>query len=262
MSELVSKKVLITGSTSGIGLAIAKTFAKQNSTVILNGLGTIDEIKTIIGDLSRQTSGNVVHYSADLTDPLAIEKMMKKIQEEIGAIDILINNAGVQHVDPIETFPVEKWDQILALNLSAYFHTIRYAVVSMKEKGWGRIINIASTHGLVGSPYKSAYVAAKHGVVGLTKVVALETGGEGVTCNAICPGWVLTPLVEAQIKTKAEQNKQSYEEATRDFLAEKHPSLAFVEPEHVAQMCLFLCSDAGAQMTGAALAMDGGWTAR
>ncbi len=262
MSELESKKVLITGSTSGIGLAIAKTFAKQNSTVILNGFGTIDEIKTIIDDLSRQTSAKVFHYGADLTDPLAIEEMMKKIQAEIGSIDILINNAGVQHVEAIETFPVNKWDQIIAINLSAYFHTTRHAVGSMKEKGWGRVINIASTHGLVGSPYKSAYVAAKHGVVGLTKVVALETGGLGVTCNAVCPGWVLTPLVDAQIKEKAEHSKQNYEEATRDFLAEKHPSLAFVEAEHVAQMCLFLCSDAASQMTGSILAIDGGWTAR
>lgn len=262
MSELESKKVLITGSTSGIGLAIAKIFAKQNSTVILNGLGTIDEIKTIIEDLSSQTSGKVFYYGADLTDPFAIEEMMKKIQKEIGSLDILINNAGVQHVDPIETFPIKKWDQILALNLSAYFHTIRYAVGSMKEKGWGRIINIASTHGLVASPYKSAYVAAKHGVIGLTKVVALETGGQGVTCNAICPGWVLTPLVDAQIKAKAEQNNQTYGQATADFLAEKHPSLAFVEPNHIAEMCLFLCSDAASQMTGSALVMDGGWTAR
>ncbi|MBY0462171.1 MAG: 3-hydroxybutyrate dehydrogenase, partial [Alphaproteobacteria bacterium] len=246
----------------GIGLAIAKSFAKQNSTVILNGLGTIAEIKTIIDDLSRQTSGKIVHYGADLTNPLAIEEMMKKIQKEVGGIDILINNAGVQHVEAIEAFPVKKWDQIIALNLSAYFHTIRHAVGFMKEKGWGRIINIASTHGLVASPYKSAYVAAKHGVVGLTKVVALETGGQGVTCNAICPGWVLTPLVEAQIKEKSVQNNQNYEEATREFLAEKHPSLAFVEPEHVAQMCLFLCSDAASQMTGSAVAMDGGWTAR
>lgn len=262
MSELASKKVLITGSTSGIGLAIAKIFAKQNSTVILNGLGTIDEIKTIIHDLSSQTSGKIVHYGADLTDSLAIEDMMQKIQKEVGAVDILINNAGVQHLDPIEKFPVKKWDQIIALNLSAYFHTIRHSVSAMKEKRWGRIINIASTHGLVASPYKSAYVAAKHGVIGLTKAVALETGGQGVTCNAICPGWVLTLLVDAQIKAKAERDNQTYEQATYDFLFEKHPSLAFVEADHIAEMCVFLCSDAASQMTGSSLVMDGGWTAR
>ncbi len=264
--KLENKKVLITGSTSGIGLAIAKVFAKQNATVILNGLGTIDEIKTIIADLSSQTSAKVpvkvVHYDADLANPLAIQDMMNKVQKEHGGVDILINNAGIQYVSPIESFPKEKWDQIIALNLSSSFHTIQHCLPLMRQKGWGRIINIASTHGLVASPYKSAYVASKHGIVGLTKVVALETAEENITCNTICPGWVLTPLVEKQIKAKAEEGHKTIEEATYDLLAEKQPSLKFVNPENIGEFCLFLCSEAASQITGAALSMDGGWTVR
>ncbi len=257
-----NKRILITGSTSGIGLAIAKVFAKQNATVILNGLGTIDEIKTIIADLSSQTSGLVVHYDADLTDPVAIQGMMDKVQRDLGTIDILINNAGMQFVSPIESLPKEKWDQIIALNLSSSFHTIQHCLPLMREKGWGRIINIVSTHGLVASVNKSAYVASKHGLIGLTKVVALETAEENITCNALCPGWVLTPLVEKQIKTKAEVGHKTIEEATYELLAEKQPSLKFVDPADIGEFCVFLCSEAASQITGAALPMDGGWTAR
>lgn len=261
-----NKRILITGSTSGIGLAIAKVFAKLNATVILNGLGTIDEIKTIIADLSSQTSAKVpervVHYDADLTDPLAIQDMMSRIKNDLGEIDILINNAGMQHVSPIESLPKEKWDQIIAVNLSSSFHTIQHCLPEMRAKGWGRIINIVSTHGLVASVNKSAYVASKHGLIGLTKVVALETAEENITCNALCPGWVLTPLVEKQIKTKAEVGRKSIEEATYELLAEKQPSLKFVDPADIGEFCVFLCSEAASQITGAALPMDGGWTAR
>jgi 3-hydroxybutyrate dehydrogenase len=256
------KTVLITGSTSGIGRAIAEGFAAKNANIILNGIESITEVDTILGEMSRKTQGKVVYERANMADPEAIEQLMANVFEKFGAIDILINNACVQHVSPIESFPVEKWDLILSLGLSSAFHTIRHALPKMREKGWGRIINIASAHGLVASEQKAAYVAAKHGVVGLTKVVALEAALDNITCNAICPGWVLTPLVQKQIEAKAEKMGVSLEEAQHDLLHEKQPSMTFVKPEDLAAFALFLSSDAAAQITGSAMTMDGGWVSR
>lgn len=259
---LKGKNAIITGSTSGIGLSIAHSLAEQNCNIMFNGFGDINEINKLKDEFHSKYKIKTDYSAADMTKPDQIASMVKQAESEFGSVDILVNNAGIQHVAATEDFPDEKWNAIIAIDLSASFHTIKHTLPGMQKRKFGRIINIASAHGLVASIHKSAYVAAKHGVVGLTKVVALETGGLGVTCNAVCPGWVLTPLVDAQIKEKAEHSKQNYEEATRDFLAEKHPSLAFVEAEHIAQMCLFLCSDAASQMTGSILAIDGGWTAR
>lgn len=256
------KTVLVTGSTSGIGLAIANAFAAQNANIILNGVESISEINPIVEEMSRKTQGVVIYEKVNLAQTDEIEAMMTRIHQQFGAIDILINNACVQHVSPIETFSVEKWDFILALGLSATFHTIRLALPGMRARGWGRIINIASVHGLVASADKVAYVAAKHGVVGLTKVVALETAQEAITCNAICPGWVLTPLVQKQIDQRAITKGITVAEAEHDLLAEKQPSLAFVKPENLAALALFLCKDDAAQMTGSAITMDGGWMSR
>ncbi|MES2607627.1 MAG: 3-hydroxybutyrate dehydrogenase [Pseudomonadota bacterium] len=256
------KTVLITGSTSGIGLAIAEVFATQNANIILNGVESINEINPILEEMSRKTQGVVVYEKVNLAKPDEVEAMMTRIHQQFGAIDILINNACIQHVSPIEAFPIEKWDFILALGLSSVFHTIRLALPQMRAKGWGRIINIASVHGLVASAEKAAYVAAKHGVVGLTKVVALETAQDSITCNAICPGWVLTPLVQKQIEQRAIAKGMSVAEAEHDLLSEKQPSLAFVKPEDLAALALFLCKDEAAQMTGGAIAMDGGWVSR
>ena len=257
-----NKTVLVTGSTSGIGRAIAEGFAVQNANVILNGIELIEEVNTILDEMSSKTRGEVVYECANMASPDAIELMMKRSIERFGSVDILVNNACVQHVSPIESFPVEKWDLILSLGLSSAFHTIRHALPSMRQKGWGRIINIASAHGLVASVQKAAYVAAKHGVVGLTKVVALETAMENITCNAICPGWVLTPLVQKQIEAKAEKMGVSLSEAQHDLLQEKQPSMNFVKPEDLAAFTLFLSGDAASQITGSALTMDGGWVSR
>lgn len=256
------KTVLITGSTSGIGYAIAEVFANQNANIILNGIESITEINQILEEMSRKTQGVVVYEKVNLAKPDEIESMMTRIHQQFGAIDILVNNACVQHISPIETFSTEKWEFILALGLSASFHTIRLALPGMRAKGWGRIINIASVHGLVASAEKAAYVAAKHGLVGLTKVVALETARESITCNAVCPGWVLTPLVQKQIDQRAITNGITVAEAERDLLAEKQPSLAFVKPEELAALALFLCKDEAAQMTGSAITLDGGWMSR
>lgn len=256
------KTVLITGSTSGIGRAIAEVFANQNANIILNGIESILEINPILEEMSRKTQGVVVYEKVNLAKPDEIEAMMQRICQQFGALDILVNNACVQHVCPVDSFPVEKWDFILSLGLSAAFHTIRLALPGMRAKGWGRIVNIASVHGLVASAEKSAYVAAKHGVVGLTKVVALETAQEAITCNAICPGWVLTPLVQKQIDQRAVAKGVKISQAEHDLLAEKQPSLAFVKPEELAALTLFLCKDEAAQMTGNAIPMDGGWVSR
>ena len=256
------KTVLITGSTSGIGHAIAEVFATQNANIILNGVESISEINPIMEEMSRKTQGVVVYEKVNLAKPDEIEGMMGRVCQQFGVIDILINNACVQHVCPIDSFPLEKWDLILALGLSAVFHTIHLALPGMREKGWGRVINIASVHGLVASPEKAAYVAAKHGVVGLTKVVALETAQDAITCNAICPGWVLTPLVQKQINQRAIAKGMSVAEAEHDLLSEKQPSLAFVKPEDLAALALFLCKDEAAQMTGNAIPVDGGWMSR
>lgn len=256
------KTVLITGSTSGIGLAIANAFAVQNANIILNGIESLDQIKPIFDELSRKTQGIVIYDAANVSNPVEVELMIARASEQFGSIDILVNNACIQHVSPIESFPVEKWDFIIALGLTSAFHTIRLALPGMRSKGWGRIINIASVHGLVASPEKAAYVAAKHGMVGLTKVVALETAKESITCNAICPGWVLTPLVQKQIEQKATAKGISIEEAECELLAEKQPSLTFTKPEELAALALFLCKDEASQMTGGAITMDGGWVSR
>ena len=255
------KTVLVTGSTSGIGYAIATCFAKKQANLILNGFGDPQAIEQAIKELENLTKGVVLHYPADLTKVEEIEAMIQTVEAQFGGIDILVNNAGIQYVAPIDAFPVEKWDLVLSLNLTAYFHTIRLAIPQMKKQKSGRIINIASAHGLVASPNKSAYVAAKHGVLGLTKTVALEIAEDGITCNAICPGWVKTPLVEAQIKKNALEAGSSIETATLKLVSDKHPTKQFVEPSSIGELCLFLASPSASQMTGASLSLDGGWTA-
>jgi 3-hydroxybutyrate dehydrogenase len=262
MKKLHKRVALVTGSTSGIGLSIAEELANLDATIILNGLASMAQVDPIIANLSRKTSGAVTFFDTNLADSLAIETMMKTIQTQFGGIDILVNNAGLQHVANVQDFPPEKWDLLLAVNLSSAFHTCRLAIPHMLKQGWGRIINISSAHGLVASAQKSAYVAAKHGLIGFSKSVALETAGKGITCNAICPGWVLTPLVDKQIHDRASLNNQSYEDAKHDLLAEKQPSLQFVKPEHIGELVGFLCSDAAEQITGSAISVDGGWTAR
>lgn len=259
---LKGKVAIVTGSTSGIGLGIATAFAQQGADIVLNGFGDAAEIEKLRADLASQFGVNVLYDGADLSKGEAVRQLVANTVQSLGRIDILVNNAGIQHTALIEDFPVQKWDAILALNLSAVFHGSAAALPHMKKQGWGRIINIASAHGLVGSPNKSAYVAAKHGVVGLTKVTALETAGSGVTANAICPGWVRTPLVEKQITALAEQHHIDQDEAARDLLSEKQPSLQFVTPEQLGGTAVFLASDAAAQITGTTVSVDGGWTAR
>jgi 3-hydroxybutyrate dehydrogenase len=260
--RLAGKRALVTGSTSGIGLAIARAMAAEGAAVMLNGLGEPGQIERTRSELAKTHGVPVGFHSADLRDPVQIEALVRAADSELGGIDILVNNAGVQFTAPIEHFPPERWDAILAINLSAAFHTMRLAVPQMKQRDWGRIINTASAHGLVASVHKAAYIAAKHGLVGLTKVVALETAETGITCNAICPGWVRTELVEAQIRARATANAMDIEAAAYDLLAEKQPSKRFVTPEQIGEIAVFLCSDAASQITGAALAVDGGWTAQ
>lgn len=259
---LKNKNVLITGSTSGIGLAIAEGFAYQNANLIINGITPESNCSSILQELSNKTNGRVLYIQSDLTQVNQIQSMIEKSISELGSVDILINNACIQHVSPIEEFPDDKWDQIIALGLSSAFHTSKLCLPKMREKQWGRIINIASAHGIVASVNKAAYVSAKHGAIGLTKVIALETAEENITCNAICPGWVLTPLVDNQIKANAKKNGWTYEQATQELLREKQPSMKFVKPEDIAQMCLFLCSESANQITGSKFIVDGGWTAR
>ncbi len=255
--DLKGKTALVTGSTSGIGLGIATRLAEAGADVILNGFGDSETAKA---DLSR-LGGRVGYHGADLSRAEQIAELFAYAEHEFGGVDILVNNAGIQHVASVETFPVEKWDAIIAINLSSVFHATRLALPGMRQRGWGRIVNIASVHGLVGSAQKSAYVAAKHGVVGLTKVVALETADCNVTCNALCPGWVLTPLVQQQIDARAAADGDA-ERARRELLEEKQPSLEFVTPAQLGELTLFLCSDAAAQVRGAAWNVDGGWLAR
>ena len=256
------KVALVTGSTSGIGLGIATAFAAQGADIVLNGFGDAAEIEKVRAGLAEKHGGKVIYDGADLSKGEAVRGLIENAVRQLGRIDILVNNAGIQHTAPIEEFPVEKWDAILALNLSAVFHGTAAALPHMKKQGFGRIINIASAHGLVASAYKSAYVAAKHGVVGFTKVTALETAGQGITANAICPGWVRTPLVEKQITALAEKNGIDQEAAARELLGEKQPSLQFVTPEQLGGTAVFLASDAAAQITGTSVSVDGGWTAR
>ena len=254
---LNGKTALVTGSTSGIGLGIALCLAKAGANLVLNGFGDSEAALAEV----RALGGEVRHHPADMTRPEQIQAMIAYAEAEFGGVDILVNNAGIQHVAPVEAFQVERWDAIIAINLSSAFHTTRLALPGMRERNWGRIINIASAHGLAASAGKSAYVAAKHGIIGLSKSVALETATTGVTCNAICPGWVLTPLVQAQIDERAKVDGD-VARARHDLLAEKQPSLDFVTPEQLGELALFLCSDAAAQVRGAAWNMDGGWLAQ
>jgi 3-hydroxybutyrate dehydrogenase len=252
---LEGKVALVTGSTSGIGLAIAKAFAAEGAKLMINGFGDAADIERECRQLGA------IHDGADMSKPAEIEQMMKRCADELGGPDIVINNAGIQHVSPVEDFPPEKWDAIIAINLSSAFHTTRLAVPSMKEKKWGRIINTASAHSLVASPFKSAYVAAKHGIAGFTKTVALELATSGVTANCISPGYVWTPLVEKQIPDTMKARGMTREQVVNDVLLAGQPTKRFVTPEQVAALAVFLCRDEAASITGANLSMDGGWTA-
>lgn len=259
---LKGKIALVTGSTRGIGLGIARALAAQGANIVLNGFEERREIEQIENELEKAYNVRVMHHPADLQSPDEIYEMVEWTRAQLGPVEILVNNAGIQYVAPVDELPRDRWDAIIAINLSAAFHAIHDALPLMKRKGWGRIVNIASTHGLVGSINKSAYVAAKHGLVGLTKVVALETAGTGITVNAVCPGWVRTSLVEKQIEDRAAQSGVEIATAARGLLIEKQPSQQFVSIEQVAQLVVFLCSEAANQMTGAAITMDGGWTAQ
>lgn len=259
---LKGKVAVVTGSTSGIGLGIARALAKQGADVVLNGFGDATACEELREELSIQHRVKCLYDGADMLDPGACARLIEDAQKTLGSVDILVNCAGIQHVAPIDEFPVDAWYKVLSTNLSSGFHTMRAALPGMKKRGWGRIINIVSTHGLVASTGKAAYVAAKHGLLGLTKVVALETAQTGVTCNAICPGWVLTPLVQKQIDALAQRENLEQEEARRRLLAEKQPSGQFATPEQIGGIAVFLCSPAADQMRGAALTVDGGWTAQ
>ena len=255
---LKGKTALVTGSTSGIGLGVALCLARQGANVILNGFGDAEGPKAEVAALGVKAG----YHGADMSKPADIEAMMAYAEAEFGGVDTLVNNAGIQHVAPVEDFPVERWDAVIAINLSSTFHTTRLALPSMKAKNWGRIINIASVHGLVASTQKAAYVAAKHGVIGLTKVTALENATTGVTCNAICPGWVLTPLVQKQVDARAARDGVDNDEAVRRLLGEKQPSLQFTTPEQLGELAVFLCSSAASNVRGVAWNVDGGWTAQ
>ena len=255
---LKGKTALVTGSTSGIGLGVAKCLAAQGANVVLNGFGEFEPAKAEIAAFGVKAG----YHGADMSKPTEIEAMMAYATKEFGGVDILVNNAGIQHVANVEDFPVEKWDAIIAINLSSAFHATRLAIPPMRAKNWGRIINIASAHGLVASAQKSAYVAAKHGVIGFTKAVALETATTGITVNAICPGWVLTPLVQKQVDARAKAEGVDDAEAKRRLLAEKQPSLQFTTPEQLGELAVFLCSPAGNNVKGVAWNVDGGWTAQ
>ena len=260
--SLNGKAALITGSTSGIGQGIARELAKAGANIVLNGFGDEAQIEADRAALAKEFGVEVMYNGADLTKPEAIESLMQDAKDKLGGVDILVNNAGVQHVAPIDEFPVAKWDLIIALNLSAAFHTTRLAVPMMREAGWGRIINIASAHALVASPYKSAYVAAKHGIAGMTKTVALEVAQENITANAICPGYVWTPLVEGQVADTAKARGISEEEVKSDVLLKAQPTKQFTTVEQLGGLAVFLCSDAACNITGAIMPADGGWTAQ
>ena len=258
---LKGKNAVVTGSTSGIGLGIAEGFAKEGINLVLNGFGNAAEIEKIRAGLASKFGIKVIYDGADMSKSDQIEAMMRKAEKELGGVDILINNAGIQHVAPVEEFPIAKWDAIIAINLSSAFHTTRMAVPYMKSKGWGRIINVASAHALVASPFKSAYVASKHGIMGFTKTIALEVAEKGITCNAICPGYVLTPLVMQQIPDTAKARGITEEQVKRDVLLAAQPTKQFVTVEQVAGTAVFLCTDAAASITGTNISVEGGWTA-
>jgi 3-hydroxybutyrate dehydrogenase len=259
---LTGKSAVVTGSTSGIGLAIARALAGQGANVTINGFGEKDAIEKERAGIEAASGVKAIHSPADMTKPAEIADMIRTAEKTFGAVDILVNNAGIQHTANVEDFPIDRWDAIIAINLSSAFHTCRAALPGMKSRKWGRIINIASAHGLVASGQKSAYVAAKHGIVGFTKVVAIEVANDGVTCNAICPGWVLTPLVEQQIEARAKAAGQSFEEAKKILVAEKQPMLQYTTPENIGALAVFLSGDAAVTITGSAYSIDGGWTAQ
>jgi len=260
--ELEGETAIVTGSTSGIGLGIARALAQRGANVVLNGFGDAGEIEIVRGALAAENDVEVAYDGADMSKPEAIHRMIDAAAAHFWRIDILVNNAGIQHVAPIEEFPLAKWDAILAINLSAAFHTTRAAFAGMKSRGWGRIVNVASAHALVGSPFKSAYVAAKHGVLGLTKVTALEGAEHGITCNAICPGYVWTPLVEKQIDDQARSHGIPREQVVRDVMLVNQPTKKFATVEEIGALTAFLCGESAASITGTALPVDGGWTAR
>jgi 3-hydroxybutyrate dehydrogenase len=259
---LKGRTAIVTGSTSGIGLGIARSLAANGADIMLNGFGDAAEIEAIRAGLESEFKVKALYNGADLSSADQCEALVGDAEARLGRVDILVNNAGIQHVAPIDEFPPERWDAVIAINLSSAFHTIRAALPGMKARGWGRLINIASAHGLVASINKAAYVAAKHGLIGVTKVVGLECAETGITCNAICPGWVLTPLVQKQIDARAAAQGVSVAEAGRDLLSEKQPSKRFTTPEQLGDTAVFLCSEAASNITGTSLAVDGGWTAQ
>ncbi|MTJ81077.1 MAG: 3-hydroxybutyrate dehydrogenase [Telmatospirillum sp.] len=259
---LKGKTAIVTGSTSGIGLGIARAFAAAGADIMLNGFGDAAAIEALQADLAKEFGVRVLYNGADLSKADQCETLVTDTEARLGKVDILVNNAGIQHVARVENFPVDRWDAVIAINLSSAFHTIRKALPGMQARGFGRIVNIASTHGLVASAEKSAYVAAKHGIVGLTKVVALENAESPITCNAICPGWVLTPLVQAQIEARAKRENIAVATAERELLIEKQPTARFTTVEQLGALAVFLAGPGGDNMTGVALPVDGGWTAR
>ncbi len=259
--SLRGKVALVTGSTSGIGLGIAHALAAEGASILMNGFGDGSQIEALRAETAAKFGVKVGYSGADISKPDQIAALVAQAQAELGGVDILVNNAGIQFTADIEAFPGEQWEKIIAINLSGAFYATKAAIPGMKARGWGRIINIASAHGLVGSAQKSAYVAAKHGILGLTKVTAIELANDGITANAICPGWVLTPLVQKQIEARAERDGKSVEAVKAEFLAEKQPMLQFSTPEHIGATAVFLCSDGAATITGVPISVDGGWVA-
>jgi len=260
--QLKDKNAIVTGSTSGIGLGIARSLAGAGANLMLNGFGDAAQIEALRAGLAKEFGVKVGYNGADMSKPEQIHAMVAAAVKELGSVDILVNNAGIQHTARVESFPPERWDAVIAINLSSAFHGIQAVLPGMQARNWGRIVNIASVHGLVASVEKSAYVAAKHGMLGLTKVVALENAKTGITCNAICPGWVLTPLVQKQIDDRAQREGITVNQAKADLLGEKQPSGEFATPEQMGALCVFLCSESAAQMRGVALPVDGGWVAQ
>ena len=260
--KYAGQTVLVTGSTSGIGLGIARAFAAGGANLMLNGLGEPKAIEALLAGMVKDCGVRALHHPADMTKPAEIHEMVKTAEQEFGAVDILVNNAGIQHVAPVDEFPPERWDAIIAINLSSAFHATRAALPGMKKRGWGRVINVASIHGLVASPYKSAYVAAKHGVIGLTKTVALEVAELGITVNAICPGYVWTPIVEKQLEDQVRVHGIPKEKVISDIMLAPQPTRRFIRIEEVAQVALNLADESAGQINGAAMVIDGGWTAR
>jgi 3-hydroxybutyrate dehydrogenase len=260
--SLIGKVAIVTGSTSGIGLGVARALAAQGASVMLNGFGEAAQIEALRQDIAAAHGVQVAYSGADMTHAAEIHGMVADAKTKLGGADILVNNAGIQHTAEIESFPAERWDAVIAINLSAAFHAMQAAIPLMKAAGWGRIVNVASAHGKVASAQKAAYVAAKHGLVGLTKVAALELANSGVTCNAICPGWVLTPLVQRQIDARAERESRPVADVEKDLLSEKQPMLQFTTPEQIGALAVYLCSDAARTITGTEISIDGGWTAQ